>query len=115
MAVERRTARNSQDYSLHRRARAKQAMQKGLADAKWYASPIPSEKMRELLERRNGPAVRDTLIWFALLVGFGLAGLRCGAPCGRSFRLPSMACCTPQCPTRAGMSPAMARPSRPIG
>ena len=31
--------------------------------------------MRELLERRDGPAVRDTLIWFGLLLAFGLAGL----------------------------------------
>jgi fatty acid desaturase len=55
--------------------RATQAVQKGLADAKWYAPPIPKEKMRELLERRDGPAVRDTLLWFALLLAFGLAGL----------------------------------------
>ena len=51
------------------------AVQKGLADAKWYASPIPREKMRELLERRDGPALRDTLLWFGLLLAFGLAGL----------------------------------------
>ena len=25
--------------------------------------------MRKLLERRNGPASRDTIIWFALIVG----------------------------------------------
>ena len=52
------------DYSLVGE-QAALAVQKGLADAKWYASPIPKEKMRELLERRDGPAVRDTLIWFA--------------------------------------------------
>jgi Na+-transporting NADH:ubiquinone oxidoreductase subunit F len=51
------------------------AVEKGLADAKWYASPIPKDKMRALLERRDGPAVRDTLLWFALLFAFGLAGL----------------------------------------
>ena len=42
--------------------------------------PVPKEKMRELLERRDGPAVRDTLLWFApadLLRGPGLRG--CGA------------------------------------
>jgi Na+-transporting NADH:ubiquinone oxidoreductase subunit F len=50
------------------------AVQRGLADAKWYASPIPKDKMRALLERRDGPAVRDTLLWFALFIGFGAAG-----------------------------------------
>ena len=29
--------------------------------------------MRELLERRDGPAIRDTLLWFALLIGAGLS------------------------------------------
>ena len=74
MAVNVETLRTHQDYSLLGE-RAKQAVQKGLADAKWYTAPIPKEKMRELLERRNGPAVRDTLLWFALLLGFGLTGL----------------------------------------
>ena len=66
--------RRHSDYSLIGE-RAAQAVQRGLADAKWYASPIPKEKMRELLQRRDGPAVRDTLLWFALLAGFGVAGL----------------------------------------
>ncbi len=51
------------------------AVQNGLADAKWYASPIPKVKMRELLERRDGPALRDTAVWFGLLLAFGLAGI----------------------------------------
>ena len=74
MAANAGSLRTHQDYSLIGE-RATQAVQKGLADAKWYAPPIPKEKMRELLERRNGPAVRDTLLWFALLLAFGLAGL----------------------------------------
>ena len=66
--------RSLKDYDLVGE-QAALAVEKGLADAKWYTSPIPKEKMRELLERRDGPAVRDTLIWFALLLAFGLAGL----------------------------------------
>ena len=50
------------------------AVQRGLADAKWYLSPVPREEMRKLLERRNGPAIRDTLLWFALLFIFGFCG-----------------------------------------
>ena len=30
--------------------------------------------MRELLERRDGPAIRDTLLWFALILGSGIGG-----------------------------------------
>ena len=50
------------------------ALQKGLAEATWYTSPVPKETMRELLERRDWPALRDTVIWFALLIGFGISG-----------------------------------------
>ena len=50
------------------------AVEKGLAEADWYQSSVPRETMRELLERRDGPALRDTLIWFGLLACFGLLG-----------------------------------------
>jgi MocE subfamily Rieske [2Fe-2S] domain protein len=53
---------------------AARAVARGLAEAQWYASPVPRDKMRELLERRDQPAIRDTIIWFALLFGFGIAG-----------------------------------------
>ena len=61
------------DYSLTGKDTAL-AIEKGLADATWYTSPIPKEQMRELLKRRDGPAIRDTLLWFALLVIFGTIG-----------------------------------------
>jgi len=47
------------------------AIKKGLADAEWYQTPVPREKMRELLERKDGPAIRDTLLWFGLILGSG--------------------------------------------
>jgi fatty acid desaturase len=43
------------------------AVEKGLAEADWYQSPVPRESMRALLERRDGPAIRDTLLWLALI------------------------------------------------
>ena len=49
------------------------AVEKGLAEADWYQSPVPRETMRKLLERRDGPAIRDTIIWFALILGSGYA------------------------------------------
>jgi Na+-transporting NADH:ubiquinone oxidoreductase subunit F len=47
------------------------ALERGLAEATWYATPVPRAKMRELLVRKNGPAIRDTLIWFSLIFGSG--------------------------------------------
>ena len=61
------------DYSLVGKDTAL-AVEKGLAEATWYASPVPKEKMRELLQRRDGPAIRDTILWFALIIGSGWAG-----------------------------------------
>ena len=59
------------DYSLVGRDSAL-AIEKGLAEATWYASPIPKAQLRELLARRDGPALRDTLVWFALLMATGV-------------------------------------------
>jgi fatty acid desaturase len=54
------------DYSLTG-LNAHLAIEKGLAEADWYQTPVPRETMRKLLERRDGPAIRDTIIWFTLL------------------------------------------------
>ena len=59
------------DYSLTGRDAAR-AIASGLAEATWYSSPVPKARMRELLQRSDGPAVRDTAMWFALLVGSAL-------------------------------------------
>jgi hypothetical protein len=61
------------DYSLVGKDTAL-AIEKGLAEATWYTSPVPKEKMRELLQRRDWPAMRDTILWFALIIGSGWAG-----------------------------------------
>jgi fatty acid desaturase/NAD(P)H-flavin reductase len=50
------------------------AIEKGLAEARWYASPVPRHTIRELLERKDGPAIRDTLLWFALIIASGVCG-----------------------------------------
>ena len=56
------------DYSLLGK-NAKLSVEKGLAEASWYTSPVSREKMRELLVRKNGPAIRDTILWFGLIFG----------------------------------------------
>ncbi|HEV2328657.1 MAG TPA: fatty acid desaturase [Verrucomicrobiae bacterium] len=63
------------DYSLVGKGSAL-AIQTGLAEATWYASPVPGEKMRELLQRRDGPAIRDTIIWFALIIASAWAAYK---------------------------------------
>ena len=54
------------DYSIVGPERTA-AFDRGLVDAQWYTSSIDREKLRLLMERRNGPAIRDTLLWFVLL------------------------------------------------
>jgi fatty acid desaturase len=58
------------DYSLTG-PEGKRAEERGLAAAEWYATPIPRAKMKELMKRKDGPAIRDTLIWFATLIVLG--------------------------------------------
>jgi MocE subfamily Rieske [2Fe-2S] domain protein len=60
------------DYSLTG-VNSTLAVEKGLAEAEWYQCAVSRETMRRLLERRNGPAIRDTILWFALIIGSGLA------------------------------------------
>ncbi|MCC5836043.1 MAG: NADH:ubiquinone reductase (Na(+)-transporting) subunit F [Opitutales bacterium] len=54
------------DYSLTGE-NARRAVEMGLAEADWYQTPVSRSELRKLLERKNGPAIRDTFIWFALL------------------------------------------------
>ncbi|MBS1815057.1 MAG: NADH:ubiquinone reductase (Na(+)-transporting) subunit F [Acidobacteria bacterium] len=63
------------DYSLIG-VNSNAAVEKGLAEAEWYQCPVPRETMRKLLERRDGPAIRHTLLWFALLFATGYATYR---------------------------------------
>ncbi len=46
---------------------SERALAKGLAEAAWYRTPVPKAEIRRLLERRDGPAIRDTLLWFTLI------------------------------------------------
>ena len=55
------------DYSLLGPS-AKDAEKKGLAAAKWYHSDISREDMKDLMQRRDLPAIRDTLIYYLLLL-----------------------------------------------
>lgn len=55
-------------YTLNR-GNSDRAIELGLAEADWYQCPVPREAMRRLLVRRDGPAVRDTILWLGLIFG----------------------------------------------
>ena len=67
------TVHYPRDYSLTG-PEAVRAVERGLASAEWYQAPIPRKRMKELMQRTDQPAIRDTIIWFAaFLVTGGLA------------------------------------------
>ena len=57
----------TRDYSLTGRDTAR-AIESGLAAAEWYHTDVPRKQMKELMQRSDGPAMRDTIIWFAALI-----------------------------------------------
>jgi fatty acid desaturase len=64
----------ARDYTLGSEDAAR-AAEIGLANADWYRTEVPRKVMKELMQRRDGPAVRDTIIWFALLAGSAAGGI----------------------------------------
>lgn len=48
------------------------ALASALAPAKAHACPV---SRKELMQRRDGPAVRDTVLWFVLLLASDAAGI----------------------------------------
>ena len=61
----------TRDYSLTG-VESKLAVEKGLAEAIWYTSAVAREDMLKLLVRKDGPAIRDTILWFSLILGSGM-------------------------------------------
>lgn len=66
------TTYTRRDYSIIGEAN-RIARERGLVEAKWYLSPVPRKRLKELMLRRDGPAIRDNLIWIALLFASGYA------------------------------------------
>ena len=64
----------SRDYSLTGRD-TERALASGLAAAEWYHTDVPRKAMKELMQRSDGPAIRDTLIWLGAMVVFAAAGI----------------------------------------
>ena len=51
---------------------ALRAVQSGLAQAQWYSCPIGRQDLKALMRRRNGPGIRDTLIWLTAMALCGV-------------------------------------------
>ena len=46
----------------------KRAVEIGLAAAEWYHTDIPRKEMKALMRRRDGPAIRDTIIYYGAMI-----------------------------------------------
>ena len=68
-----KAAPNKRDYSLTGRDTAR-AVETGLAAAEWYHTDVARRQMKELMQRSDGPAIRDTVIWLGLMVVLAAAG-----------------------------------------
>jgi fatty acid desaturase len=66
------TLGGARDYSLIGPSGA-EAEAMGLVAAEWYHADIPRKRMKQLMRRSDGPALRDTALWFVLLAGFAVA------------------------------------------
>ena len=67
-------AATNPDYSLTGPS-ALHAVESGLAAADWYHSDVPRKTMKTLMKRRDGPAVRDTILWVVLHIVFAVGGI----------------------------------------
>jgi fatty acid desaturase len=67
-------ARPPRDYALLGDD-TRRAVEIGLASAEWYHSDVPRKMMKDLMQRRDGPAIRDTVIWTLLLAASAAGGI----------------------------------------
>ncbi len=62
------------DYSLTGEA-AQRAIDEGLDKIRWYRTDVDKKALKSLMERKDGPAIRDTAIWFLALGTSALAAM----------------------------------------
>ncbi|MEY8877399.1 MAG: fatty acid desaturase family protein [Leptothrix sp. (in: b-proteobacteria)] len=60
------------DYRLIGGA-SERAQAAGLVNAEWYKCPVPRASMKALMQRDDAHAIRDTLLWFGLVIAAGVA------------------------------------------
>lgn len=62
------------DYSLTGEA-AQRAIHEGLDKIRWYRTDVDKKALKSLMERKDGPAIRDTALWFLALGTSALAAM----------------------------------------
>ena len=62
----------AQDYRLVGGAGAR-ALEAGLVNGAWHRSPVARPTLKGLMQRSDSRALRDTVLWFALIFGAGAA------------------------------------------
>lgn len=62
------------DYSLDG-ASTRRAVEIGLAAATWYHSDVPRAEMKALMQRRDGPALWDTALYYGLMLASAAAAV----------------------------------------
>jgi fatty acid desaturase len=68
------TTAAARDYSLVGRDTAR-ALENGLAAAEWYHTDLPRKQMKELMQRSDGAAIRDTIIWLGCIAISAAGGI----------------------------------------
>ena len=68
------TLPGGRDYSLIG-PELRRATQRGLTTGQWYRTPVPRKRLKELMQRTNWPAIRDTVIWLGILIGSAIGGV----------------------------------------
>ena len=63
-----------EQYSLVGPA-AERAVESGLASGEWFRSAVPRKRMKELMQRSDDPAVRDTAVWLGGMVVAAALGI----------------------------------------
>lgn len=102
------------DYSLVGRE-AQLAVDKGLASAQWYACPVSRKRLKELMQRSDSPALRDTVLWvLSFLITGGLAFYLWPSWLALPFFL-AYGVLYGSSSDRAGMNADIVRLSRPVG
>jgi fatty acid desaturase len=66
-------AHRRRNYGLAGRT-GDQVVASELLSGTWYRPAVSRDRLKQLMKRRNGPAIRDTIVWSALLIVFGTAG-----------------------------------------
>ena len=54
---------------------ARRAVETGLAAAEWYHTDVPRKVMKELMQRSDAPAIRDTILLYGAMVLFAGLGI----------------------------------------